>query len=77
MTRIVTISLDEKSHAIWGTLPEKSKWVRQMLGHHALKVMGLEIRHYGTKAHREARGGLCNPDLRQGKCPICYPLEEE
>ena len=31
MSKLVTISLDEESYALWKRLPEKSVWVRQKL----------------------------------------------
>ncbi len=79
MTKIVTISLDEQSHKIWKKLPQKSAWVREMLGHHAVINFGADdLRHYTTKRVRDSRpDGKCNPYLKAGKCPLCWPLEEE
>jgi len=73
-TRMVTISLDAESHALWMKLPEKSVWVRRKLYEEIFDdyldrhLMSERARTEGIWDNR------CNPNNRdRGICPTCWP----
>ena len=74
MSKLVTISLDAESHALWMKLPEKSVWVRNKLYEEIFDdyldrhLMSERARTEGIWDNR------CNPNNRiQGICPTCWP----
>ena len=74
MSKLVTISLDEESYALWMRLPEKSVWVRQKL-YEEIFDEDLQKHLMSERARKEGKWiNRCNPNNRnRGICPTCWP----
>jgi len=74
MSKLVTISLDEESYALWMRLPEKSVWVRQKLYE---EIFDEDLVKHTMTERARAEGnwdGRCNPNNRnKGICGTCWP----
>jgi len=74
LSKLVTISLDEESYALWMRLSEKSVWVRRKLYE---EIFDEDLVKHTVSERARAEGnwdGRCNPNNRnKGICGTCWP----